>query len=81
MIGITYDCQVVIGITYYCLVLLIIVIISDFSPDNYLYENTFENRPDSGQEAFANLKNDADDDPDINNLEEESGAQPMLNMI
>ena len=55
--------------------------ISDISHDNHLYENTFENRPDFGQEAFSHLNNVADDDPDINNLEEGSGAQPMLDMI
>ena len=42
-----------------------IVIISDISPDNHLYENTFENRPAFGHEAFAHLNNVADDDFDI----------------
>ena len=42
-----------------------IIIISDIRPYNHLYENTFENRPDSGQEAFAHQNNVADDDPDI----------------
>ena len=53
-----------------------IVNISDISPDNHLYQNTFENRPDFGQEALAHLHIVADD-----NLEEESRAQSMLDMI
>ena len=42
-----------------------IVIISDISPDNHLYENTFENRQDYFQEELAHLNIVADDDPDI----------------
>ena len=42
-----------------------IVIISDISHDNHLYQQNIENRPDFAEEAFAHLDIAAEDDEDI----------------